>query len=69
MKWEMENWDQDLRSVEHSHGKNVLNLVVVAAYLKKPLENARVVRYFLQHCIEILAEFQQIFETKTPGTG
>jgi len=38
-------------------------------YLKKLLDNARVVRYLSQHCGEILAEFQAIVETKDLGTG
>jgi len=69
MEREMENLGQDLRSVEDSHGRNVLNLVLVSGYLKKLLENARVVRYLSQHCGEILAEFQKIVESKTLGTG
>jgi hypothetical protein len=69
MEREMENLAQDLRSVEESHGRNVLNLVLVVGYLKKLLENARVVRYLSQHCSEILAEFQKIVESKTLGTG
>ena len=69
MEREMENLAQDLRSVEDSHGRNVLNLVLVVGYLKKLLENARVVRYLSQHCSEILAEFQKIVESKMLGTG
>lgn len=69
MEREMENLRHDLRSVEESHGRNVLNLVLVTGYLKKLLENARVVRYLSQHCGEILAEFQKIVESKTLGTG
>ena len=69
MEREMENLAQDLRSIEDSHGRNVLNLVVVAGYLKKLLDNARVVRYLSQHCAEILAEFQRIVETKSLATG
>ena len=69
MEREMENLGQDLRSVENSHGRNVLNLVLVSGYLRKLLENARVVRYLSQHCGEILAEFQKIVESKTLGTG
>jgi hypothetical protein len=64
MEREMENLGQDLRSVEDSHGRNVLNLVLVLGYLKKLLDNARVVRYLSQHCAEILAEFQKIVGTK-----
>ena len=47
----------------------MLNLVLVVGYLKKLLDNARVVRYLSQHHAEILTEFQKIVETKslTPG--
>ena len=69
MEREMENLGQDLRSVEESHGRNVLNLVLVVGYLKKLLDNARVVRYLSQHCAEILAEFQKIAETKSLEAG
>ena len=54
-----------LRLIEESHGRNVLNLVLVVGYLKKLLDNARVVRYLSQHHAEILAEFQKIVETKS----
>jgi hypothetical protein len=47
MEREMENLSHDLRSVENSHGRNVLNLVLVVGYLKKLLENVRVVRYLV----------------------
>jgi ParB-like chromosome segregation protein Spo0J len=69
MEREMGNLAQDLRTAEDSHGRNVLNLVVVVGYLRKLLENARVVRYLSQHCAEILAEFQRIVETKSLGAG
>jgi hypothetical protein len=69
MEREMENLAQDLHSVEDSHGRNVLNLVLVVGYLKKLLENARVVRYLSQHCSEILAEFQKIVDSKMLGTS
>jgi len=68
MERELENLSQDLRSVEESHGRNVLNLVLVVDYLKKLLDNARVVRYLSQHNPDILAEFQKIVESKTLGT-
>jgi ParB-like chromosome segregation protein Spo0J len=69
MEREMENLGQDLRTVEDSHGRNVLNMVLVVGYLKKLLDNARVVRYLSLHCAEILAEFQKIVETKSLGAG
>jgi uncharacterized ParB-like nuclease family protein len=69
MEREMGNLAQELRTVEDSHGRNVLNLVLVVGYLKKLLENARVVRYMSQYSAEILAEFQRIVETKSLGPG
>lgn len=64
MEREMESLSQDFRLIEESHGRNVLNLVLVVGYLKKLLDNARVVRYLSQHYAEILAELQKIVETK-----
>jgi hypothetical protein len=69
MEREMENTSQDLRQLEDSHGRNVLNLVLVVGYLKKLLDDARIVRYLSQHNAEILAEFQKIVETKSLGAG
>ena len=69
MEREMENLGQDLRSVEESHGRNVLNLVLVVGYLEETLDNARVVRYLSQRYGEIFAEFQKIVETKGLGAG
>ena len=45
------------------------NLVLVVGYLKKLLDNARVVRYLSQRCGDILTEFQKIVETKSLATG
>ena len=63
----MENLGQDFRLVEESHGRNVLNLVLVVGYLKKLMDNAGVVRYLSQHYHEIMTEFQKIVETKSLG--
>ena len=64
MELEMESLSKDFRLINDSHGRNVLNLVLVVGYLKKLLDNARVVRYLSQHYADILAEFQKIIETK-----
>lgn len=64
MEHEMENVVRDFKLIEESHGENVLNLVIVVGYVKRLLDNARVVRYLSQTCPEILAEFQKIAETK-----
>jgi hypothetical protein len=64
MEREMESLNHDFRLIEESHGRNVLNLVLVVGYLKRLLDNARVVRYLSRHHAEILAEIQKIVEAK-----
>jgi len=64
MEHEMETIVRDFKLIEESHGENVLNLVIVVGYVKRLLENARVVRFLSQACPEILAEFQKLAEAK-----
>lgn len=54
---------RELKAIEESHGKNVLNLVIVAGYLRKLLDNARVVRFLSSNYREILQEFQKIVDS------
>lgn len=61
---EMESLESDFKVIEQTHGKNVLNLVIVVGYLKKLLDNARVVRYLSRNHPEILAEFQKLVESR-----
>ncbi len=65
MEREMESLGQDFRLIEDSHGRNVLNLVLVVGYLKKLLDNARVVRYLSQNHADIPLEFRKIAEMKS----
>ena len=53
---------RDLKAIEESHGKNVLNLVIVTGYLRKLIDNARVVRFLSSNYLEILNEFQRIVD-------
>lgn len=64
MEREMESISKDFKQLEKTHGKNVLNLVVVAAYIKKLLENARVVKFLANNHAEYLTEFQNLAESK-----
>ena len=63
----MESISHDFRQIEESHGKNVLNLVVCVGYLRKLIDNARVVRFLSQRHGDILSEFQQIVDTTSLG--
>ena len=65
MEREMETLGREFQLIEESHGQNTLNLVVVVAYLKKLLDNARIVRHLSQNYAEVLAEFQKLVETKS----
>ena len=69
MERETESLGREFKLIEESHGKNVLNLVLVVGYLRKMLDNARVVRHLSQHHPEILAEFQKLVESKNLNDG
>jgi hypothetical protein len=60
MEREMETLSRDFREIEERYGKNVLHLVIAAAYVRKLLDNAKVVRYLAHECPEVLAELQTI---------
>ncbi len=53
---------RELKGIEDAHGKNMLNLVIVTGYLKKLLDNARIVRFLSAHYADILAEFQRLID-------
>ena len=65
MEREMESISGDFKQLEETHGKNVLNLVIVVGYLKKLLDNARMVRFLAHSYPELLTEFQKIAESKS----
>jgi hypothetical protein len=44
MEHELETLGREFKLIEDSHGKNLLNLVLVAGYLRKLLENPRVLK-------------------------
>jgi len=61
---EMEAIEHDLKSVEVTYGENMLNLTVVRAYIRRLVENAKVVRFLNANYREILAEFESIAATE-----
>lgn len=66
---EMETLGKEFKLIEESHGKNTLNLVLVAGYLRRLIDNPRVVRYLAQHNAELLAEFQKLVEARSLSDG
>ena len=69
MEHEMESLGHEFTLIEESHGKNVLNLVIAQGYLRKLLDNARVVRFLSQNHPEILGEFQKLVEARNLNDG
>lgn len=64
MEHEMEILGKEFKVIEETHGKNTLNLVVVNGYLKRLLDNARIVRFLSQNHHELLTEFHKIAEAR-----
>jgi hypothetical protein len=60
MEAEMESLERDFKAVEETYGENNLNLTVARSYIKKLLENAKVVRFLNSRHSEIFSEFEAI---------
>jgi hypothetical protein len=69
MEHEMESLGREFRLIEESHGKTVLQLVPVGGYLRKLLDNPRVLRYLSQRYPEIQAEFQKLADSRNLADG
>jgi hypothetical protein len=65
MEHEMATLGKEFKVIEESHGRNVLNFVIVGGYLRKLLDNSRVVRFLGQHYPEIAAELKKVAESKS----
>jgi ParB/RepB/Spo0J family partition protein len=65
MEQEMESLEHDLKAVEESYGDNVLNLTCARGYIKKLLDNAKVVRFLNGNHRDIFAQFESIVATET----
>jgi hypothetical protein len=60
---EMHALEKDFLLREDTYGRTVLELTLARAYIKKLLDNSRVVRHLAQKHRDLLAEFQRIVET------
>ena len=63
MEQESANLDREVRLIEDTYGKDHLDLVIAVGYIRRLLENARVVKHLAQHYPELLTEFQKIAES------
>jgi hypothetical protein len=62
MDVEMQALERDILLVDESYGRDVVNLTIARGYVKKMLDNARVVKYLAAKHADLLAEFQRIQE-------
>jgi hypothetical protein len=60
MEQEMESLQHDVKAVEKDYGTDVLTFTLARGYIKKLLENAKVVRFLNANYREILSEFEGI---------
>jgi hypothetical protein len=62
MESELLALEKEFCTRDRSYGRDVLNLTVLQAYLKKLLSNSKVSRYLAQNHAEYFAEFRTILE-------
>jgi ParB-like chromosome segregation protein Spo0J len=65
MEEEMAKLEQDLNAVDASYGENMLHLTFARGYIKKLLDNAKVVRFLNANHSDILAEFEAMAAAET----
>jgi len=62
MEKEMGNLQGQYKSIEHSYGQDVLNLVLAKGYLKNLLDNQAVFRFLSMRQPDVLREFSSLVE-------
>ena len=65
MEQEMESLEHDLKAVEESYGENMLNLTLARGYIRKLIDNAKVVRFLNGNHPDIFSEFETIATAET----
>jgi hypothetical protein len=65
MEQEMESLEHDLKAVEESYGENMLNLTLARGYIRKHIDNAKVVRFLNGNHPDIFSEFETIATAET----
>jgi len=60
MEREMEMLERDFKAVESSYTENMMSLTLARGYIKKLLDNGKVVRFLRGQHAEILTEFEAI---------
>ena len=64
MEREMEALEKDFKGIEANYTENMMSLTLAKGYIKRLLENSRVLRHLRDHHGELLAEFEGIAATE-----
>jgi ParB-like chromosome segregation protein Spo0J len=65
MEREMESLEQDFNSIESSYTENMMSLTLARGYIKRLLENNRVLRHLRDYHVDLLTEFEGIAAAET----
>ena len=65
MEREMEALEKDFKSIEANYTENMMSLTLGRGYIKRLLENNRVLRHLREHHGELLPEFETIAAAET----
>ena len=65
MEAEMEMLERDVKEVDETYGENMLNLTLARGYIKRLMDNAKVVRFLTASHAEIFKEFETIAAAET----
>jgi hypothetical protein len=65
MEHEMEELERDFKGIEETYGHNVLHLTLARGYVKKLMENPKVVRFLSGRYKDILGEFECVAAAET----
>lgn len=60
LEQEMESLEHDLKAIEQTYGENMLNLTCARGYIKKLIDNAKVVRFLNTNFSDIFSEFESL---------
>ena len=65
MQLEMESLERELKVVTENYAENMFNLTCARTYIKKLLENAKIVRFLNANHTDIFSEFETIAATES----
>lgn len=65
LELELESLEREFKDTEETYGENMLNLTCARGYIKKLLENAKVVRFLNTNYADIFSEFETIAAAET----